>query len=161
MNKRSREILSQLITKNEYGQTVTMKDLMEKFQVSSRTIRYDIEQINDYLSKNHLEPLNLERQGVIKTALDIRKARELLMEEGFYSFKLSKKDRLAFTAVLLICADDYITLAEIADQLFISRSTVIQDLENIKKFFQKQQLFLISHSNKGLLLEGMEVKKRN
>lgn len=161
MNKRSREILSQLITKNEYGQTVTMKDLMEKFQVSSRTIRYDIEQINDYLSKNHLEPLNLERQGVIKTALDIRKARELLMEEGFYSFKLSKKDRLAFTAVLLICADDYITLAEIADQLFVSRSTVIQDLENIKKFFQKQQLFLISHSNKGLLLEGMEVKKRS
>ena len=56
MNKRSREILSQLITKTEYSQTISIQELAEMFKVSSRTIRYDIDQINDYLKENHLQP---------------------------------------------------------------------------------------------------------
>ena len=161
MNKRSREILSQLITKTEYSQTISIQDLAEMFKVSSRTIRYDIEQINDYLKENHLPPLNLGKQGVINTQADITKARESLSEEGFYSFKLSREERVCFSAVMMICSDDYITLSEIADQLFVSRSTIIQDLEHIKSFFRERHLYVLSHSNKGLLLEGREIDKRN
>lgn len=65
MNKRSREILSQLITKTEYSQTISIQELADMFKVSSRTIRYDIDQINDYLKENHLQPLNLGKRGVI------------------------------------------------------------------------------------------------
>lgn len=161
MNKRSREILSQLITKTEYSQTISIQDLAEMFKVSSRTIRYDIEQINDYLKENHLQPLNLGKQGVINTQADITKARESLSEEGFYSFKLFREERVCFSAVMMICSDDYITLSEIADQLFVSRSTIIQDLEHIKSFFRERHLYVLSHSNKGLLLEGREIDKRN
>lgn len=161
MNKRSREILSQLITKTEYSQTISIQDLAEMFKVSSRTIRYDIEQINDYLKENHLQPLNLGKQGVINTQADITKARESLSEEGFYFFKLSREERVCFSAVMMICSDDYITLSEIADQLFVSRSTIIQDLEHIKSFFRERHLYVLSHSNKGLLLEGREIDKRN
>lgn len=161
MNKRSREILSQLITKTEYSQTMSIQDRAEMFKVSSRTIRYDIEQINDYLKENHLQPLNLGKQGVINTQADITKARESLSEEGFYSFKLSREERVCFSAVMMICSDDYITLSEIADQLFVSRSTIIQDLEHIKSFFRERHLYVLSHSNKGLLLEGREIDKRN
>lgn len=161
MNKRSREILSQLITKTEYSQTISIQDLAEMFKVSSRTIRYDIEQINDYLKENHLQPLNFGKQGVINTQADITKARESLSEEGFYSFKLSREERVCFSAVMMICSDDYITLSEIADQLFVSRSTIIQDLEHIKSFFRERHLYVLSHSNKGLLLEGREIDKRN
>lgn len=161
MNKRSREILSQLITKTEYSQTISIQDLAEMFKVSSRTIRYDIEQINDYLKENHLQPLNLGKQGVINTQADITKARESLSEEGFYSFKLSREERVCFSAVMMICSDDYITLSEIADQLFVSRSTIIQDLEHIKSSFRERHLYVLSHSNKGLLLEGREIDKRN
>lgn len=161
MNKRSREILSQLITKTEYSQTISIQDLAEMFKVSSRTIRYDIEQINDYLKENHLQPLNLGKQGVINIQADITKARESLSEEGFYSFKLSREERVCFSAVMMICSDDYITLSEIADQLFVSRSTIIQDLEHIKSFFRERHLYVLSHSNKGLLLEGREIDKRN
>ena len=161
MNKRSREILSQLITKTEYSQTISIQDLAEMFKVSSRTIRYDIEQINDYLKENHLQPLNLGKQGVINTQADITKARESLSEEGFYSFKLSREERVCFSAVMMICSDDYITLSEIADQLFVSRSTIIQDLEHVKSFFRERHLYVLSHSNKGLLLEGREIDKRN
>lgn len=160
MNKRSREILSQLIKKNEYGQNLSMQNLAEMFDVSIRTIRYDINQVNDFLKENKLKQVCLGNQGIIETTPDIRKAKMSLMKEGFYSFKLSRNERIVFTAVLLIGADDYITLSDIADWLFVSRSTVIQDLEHIKEFFRRHQLYLLSHSNKGVLLEGREIDKR-
>ena len=138
MNKRSREILSQLIKKNEYGQNLSIQNLAEMFDVSIRTIRYDINQVNDFLKENGLEQVRLGNQGIIETTPDIRNAKTSLMNEGFYSFKLSRNERIFFTAVLLIGADDYITLSDIADWLFVSRSTVIQDLEHVKEFFRRQ-----------------------
>ncbi len=160
MNKRARELLSLLIQKKEYGQEITIKDLTEIFHVSSRTIRYDVEQINDFLQENDLSPVKYGKKGSIITLVDILLAKELLRQEGFYSFKLSKEERKIFTAILLICADDYITLSVIAEWLFVSRSTVIQDLDAIKDYFREHSLYLFSHSNKGLLLEGRESDKR-
>ena len=139
MNKRSREILSQLITKTEYNQTISIQELADTFKVSSRTIRYDIDQINDYLKENHLQPLNLGKRGVINTEPDITKARESLSEEGFYSFKLSREERVSFAVVLMIGSDDYITLLEIADQLFVSRSFRIW---NISKTFAERDIYM-------------------
>ena len=71
MNKRSREILSQLIVKTEYNQNISIQDLVDTFKVSSRTIRYDIDQINDYLKENKLSSVNFGKKGVIKTNPDI------------------------------------------------------------------------------------------
>lgn len=160
MNKRSREILSQLLAKNEYGQNMTLDHLAEMFQVSTRTIRYDINQINDFLEENGLRPLLLKKHGVIYTQKDIQKVKELLRKEEFYAFKLTREERIFFSAVLLICEENYLTLLEIADYMFVSRSTVIQDLEYLKEFFKEHDLYLMSYSNKGLLLEGREITKR-
>ena len=66
MNKRSREILSTLIQKKEYGQAAQMKELAEQFGVSVRTIRNDLEQINEFLSKNELSGVSLGKQGAIE-----------------------------------------------------------------------------------------------
>ena len=163
-----------------YGDEVLLKvqklilELIEKkchadviFHVGSSSFailldtKEQVEELYDYLKENHLQPLNLGKRGVINTEPDITKARESLSEEGFYSFKLTREERVSFAAVLMICSDDYITLSEIADQLFVSRSTVIQDLEHIKTFCRERHLYVLSHSNKGLLLEGREIDKRN
>ena len=54
---------------------------------------------------------------------------------------------------------DYITLATIADHLFVSRATVINDLKDIKAFIREGNLNVISHANKGLRIEGEKVKR--
>lgn len=161
MNKRAREILSSLLTKSEYGQTASLKSFAELFEVTVRTIRNDINQINDYLQENGLSPLVLGKNGVIEYESDIRNAKQYLKQEEFYAFKLSKEERVMFSALLLVSTDCYITLSELANYLMISRSTVIQDLDGLKQFFRKNQLYLMSYSNKGLLLEGQEISRRN
>ena len=96
MNKRSREILSQLMKKSEYSQNLSIKNFAEMFGVSIRTIRYDIDQINAFLEENGLQPLNLGNHGVVEAADDIRKAEKPLMNEAFYDFKLSRDERIVF-----------------------------------------------------------------
>lgn len=160
MNKRSREILSTLIQKKEYGQAAYMKELAEQFGVSTRTIRNDLEQINEFLNKNKLSGVSLGKQGVIETGKDMERARQYLFQDDFYSYKLEKHERKMIMATLLICERDYRTLSNLADCMYVSRSTVVQDLDGLKAFFKKHKLYVVSHSNKGLILEGEEKNKR-
>ena len=160
MNKRSREILSTLIQKKEYGQAAYMKELAEQFGVSTRTIRNDLEQINEFLNKNKLSGVSLGKQGVIETGKDMERARQYLFQDDFYSYKLEKHERKMFMATLLICERDYRTLSNLADCMYVSRSTVVQDLDGLKAFFKKHKLYVASHSNKGLILECEEKNKR-
>ena len=140
MNKRSREILSQLITKTEYNQTISIQELADTFKVSSRTIRYDIDQINDYLKENHLQPLNLGKRGVINTEPDITKARESLSEEGFYSFKLSREERVSFAVVLMIagmhCIGCPSSIGESLEEACMVHGIEVDELlKNINEYF--------------------------
>ena len=103
MNKRSREILSQLITKTEYNQTISIQELADTFKVSSRTIRYDIDQINDYLKENAVElrnevsvtgQYNKVSSKSYETTLRATERGDLLLE-----LKLSVPDEKTATAV--------------------------------------------------------------
>lgn len=51
MNKRSREILLGLM---DLEKTFRISELAEKFQVSERTIRNDINDVNDFLEQHEL-----------------------------------------------------------------------------------------------------------
>lgn len=137
-----------------------MKELAEQFGVSTRTIRNDLEQINEFLNKNKLSGVSLGKQGVIETGKDMERARQYLFRDDFYSYKLERHERKMFMATLLICEKDYRTLSDLADCMYVSRSTVIQDLDGLKAFFKRHKLYVVSHSNKGLILEGEEKNKR-
>lgn len=60
----------------------------------------------------------------------------------------------------MINSSGYITLSAIADSLFVSRATIINDLDGIKEYIKKGKLEVISHPNKGLRIEGKESDKR-
>ena len=78
----------------------------------------------------------------------------------FYTYKLSQEERKRVAAALLINSSEYITLSTIADHLFVSRATIINDLDDIKNFIKRGRLEVISHPNKGLRVEGTETDKR-
>ena len=51
-------------------------------------------------------------------------------------------------------------ISQIADILYVSRATIINDLDEVKRMLESGKLKVISHSNKGLRLEGLEGDKR-
>lgn len=160
MNKRSREILSCILTKKNCQQELTLDELTKLYGVSSRTIRYDIEQINYFLDNKKVSRIVIGKKGILQTKEDFYKCREYLLAEGFYTFKLSKHEREVFIVTMLVCTNDFLTLSEIADKLLISRSTTIQDVERVKGKVKQWGINLNSYPNRGLLIEGREWDKR-
>ena len=65
MNKRTVAIIDDLINAK---QDISIVMLAEKYEVSQRTIRNDINAINEVLSENQLDLLELQSGGVIKEA---------------------------------------------------------------------------------------------
>ena len=157
MNKRTVAIIQELANTEKER---TIQQLADSFGVSSRTIRNDLNAINDLLRENGLHEIVLERGGHILREKDFPKIESLIIQDDFYQYKLSKEERKRVAAVLLVSSPAYITLSSIADPLFVSRATIISDLDAIKQLIRTNGLEVISHPNKGLRVEGKESAKR-
>lgn len=157
MNKR---IVSVIYELSNLEKKVNMVDLAKEFQISQRTVRNDLNTINDILKEHKLPVLRLEKGGWIVREDDFSQVLGYVEEKDFYDYKLSKEERKKVASILLICAPDYITLSEIADHMVVSRATVINDLEEIKAYIKEGKLEVYSHPNKGLRVEGKESDKR-
>lgn len=158
MNQRSTEIV-QLLSKEK--DEITVSGFAEYFQVSQKTIRNDLKEINTILNQNQREEVLIQSGGRINPPENFKESLSLLLEGDFYNYKLSRKERRQAASAMIVNSADYITLATIADHLFVSRATVINDLKDIKAFIREGNLNVISHANKGLRIEGAESEKRN
>lgn len=157
MKKRSKEILD-LLAKRKSDYTISM--LATKFEVSERTIRNDIKDINDYLKEQEITLIRFGSNGLIVIEEDIDQAGDTTDQEDLYTYKLSKEERRMLAAAILINTKEHITLSQIADMLYVSRATIINDLDGVKSMLESGKLKVISHSNKGLRLDGLEGDKR-
>ncbi|WP_281672148.1 BglG family transcription antiterminator [Pseudoramibacter alactolyticus] len=156
MNKRIQKMIYALVKSDKN----TLASFAQKYEVSERTIRNDIKAIDALLEENNLSSIKLDRGGVIRTAKDFKKILTTLSPQDYYTYKLSKDERIHITAAMMINATGFITLQTIADHLFVSRRTVIDDLGETKALIRKNDLNVTSHPNKGLLVEGVESVKR-
>lgn len=157
MNKR---IVSMIQSLGSTKRTFYISDLAEKFQVSQRTVRNDLNAINDILKEHGLSALKLEKGGQVICPENFSEVLDFVDGKDFYEYKLSKEERKKIASVLLIGSPGFITLSEIAEHMAVSRATVIHDLEEIKAYIRQGNLEVRSHPNKGLRLEGKESDKR-
>lgn len=156
MNWRIKEILIQL---NQLGKK-TINELANNFNVSERTIRNDLHIIEKFMIDHELMVPLLGLNGVIEPGEDISQALELIQKEDFYSYKLSKQERIQLITLFLIDAKNYITIQRLSTILCVSRATVMKDLEQVKTDMLDEGLQITTYSNKGLFVSGTEKNKR-
>lgn len=158
MDKRKSEILLKLVESVSNEQSIIK--LADTFKVSEKTIRNDIKEINRFLESHHYAQIELLGNGHIYFSGDLKEITSLLKKNNFYTYKLEKTERESFISLYLIQSKGYITVSSIANKLYVSRATLLNDLKNVKRFFQENHCKLTSHPNKGLLVEGSEADKR-
>ena len=141
-------------------QEISLTELAEEFQISQRTVRNDLNAINDLLTEQTLANIRLGKGGKILRQKDFPEILKSLDEKDFYDYKLSKEERKKIASVLLVTVSGYITLSEIAEHMAVSRATVINDLDEIKIYIHKGNLEVQSHPNKGLSVKGSESDRR-
>lgn len=156
LNKRCIEIIEEL-RKNNY--TIFIKEMAEKFGVTERSIRYDIENINYYFSKFNLNEIVKQSKGIYTLEEEDKKIEELLknMSQRFYVFTSYERKEFIEEKFLFFEENRLIDLAETLD---ISMSTIKIDLKEVKIFFIENGLNLNFYSKQGILLEGNEEKIR-
>lgn len=157
MNQRTTEMIKLLSTSK--GE-LSLNDLAQQFQVSQRTIRNDLNEINGMLKQNKLPQIQLKSRGRLELPDTFADSVSLLIADDFYTYKLSKEERKHAAAAMIVGSADYVTLATIADSLFVSRATIIADLKDIKAYVKEAKLEVISHTSKGLRANGWESDKR-
>lgn len=155
MNKRIVEIINIIKSSDS-----NIHDLEKQFNVSNRTVRNDLKLINTILEENNLNKLEVRQGGCIYKGEDFNEIIRYIDIEDLYSYKLSKEERIDVAIIILLNEAGFISLAELAERLYVSRATIVADVNDIKSKLNKNYLNLLSHKSKGVVVEGLESRKR-
>lgn len=159
INKRSLDIVHLLIEHERYDQPCTLAMLTKHFNVSERTLRYDLDNISGHLIEQGFKSLGYDEQGNIRLNNSIKDVERVISKQDYYSMKLSREERANVIAYMIAEIDIPLTMQNLADSLYVSRSTILHDMSVVKDVLQKFNLKLES-SKRGLLVVGRESDRR-
>lgn len=132
MKERAKKILDFIIKNNN----VTSQELQEKFNVSKRTIYYDILAINEQLGKSG-NIKNVKHKFIFEGNLcDARKI--ISTEED----KFLDSDYRKTFILNKISLGEKISIEKLTNEMLLSKNTVVQTITDVKKYLQTMGLRL-------------------
>lgn len=159
MRKRSTEILEKLILSN--SKSMEVKKLITTYRISLKTLRTDVNEINDFLLEAKMSPTKLnEKEKLILLEKDIMKIQDRLNHMDTYSYKMSREERQIYIIAELLMSQDYITMQNLAKKLNVSRNTILNDFETVKDYCLEFNVNVLMKSSKGIKIE-CDQKDRN
>ena len=159
MRKRSTEILEKLILSN--SKSMEVKKLITTYRISLKTLRTDVNEINDFLLEAKMSPTKLnEKEKLILLEKDIMKIQDRLNHMDTDSYKMSREERQIYIIAELLMSQDYITMQNLAKKLNVSRNTILNDFETVKDYCLAFNVNVLMKSSKGIKIE-CDQKDRN
>lgn len=143
---------------------ISAQKLSTILNITERTIRSDIQAINDVLEQ-HGACIKLKRKsGYYIEVYDEQLYREFLyafLEHQSVSLNLdSSEERIKYVLNILLYQNDYISLDDLALSVYISRNTLQNYIKTIKSILEKYNLEYISKYHYGVKIIGNEEDKR-
>ena len=153
MNQRSKEIIIQLLEFNRQS----LKEISEMYEVSERTIRNDVASLDEYLKSCGFGTVEVKNKKIV---LNLVVPKEEILHElnkfNVYDYKFSREERSIICLLILINHREYVTLNQLSDKLLASRSTIVNDMKNMRDIAKENNLKIISKANKGYKVNACE-----
>lgn len=153
MNTRHSKLINELLNRN-----MSLEDISNFLKVSQRTVRNDISKINNFLVKYNSSIKKLKDNSYSLTF--VNEIDEKIFKNDFFSFDSfnfnEPKDRILYIKLAYLYAENYIKLDDLADEMFISKSTIQNDLKQVKKDLENYNLKLKFKANYGMKISGDE-----
>ena len=143
----------------ESGETINIDTIAEKLNVSSRTIRNDLDNLQEYISGIIKRKIDID--SIVLSEDEINALKENSQTVDYYAEKLSVEERILLILFDLCSIPKCITIQQIADKYYISRGTVNSDLITIKNYCKENGIKLITQKGKGVYVEASENERRN
>lgn len=163
INSRLEKILLAFIHNNI---PLTSEQLSVTANVSTRTIKKDIVELNEYLKSFNIEILskpgvgysiNINNDFLYNQLLLEMKRRDIQTAQMIPKYRY---ERVNYIIKKLLTVDYYITLEDLIDEMYISRSTLTADFKEVREIFKDYNLELVSKPNYGIILVGDEISMR-
>ncbi len=152
--------LAQLFTllRNE---TLPQDELAQRLSVSTRTVRADITALNALLAQYGAQFI-LNRGSGYQLKIDNPASFQALEETAPKTQHVPRtaQDRITFLLVRFLTSAFSIKLEDLADEWFVSRATLQNDMVEVRERFQRYQLTLETRPRHGMKLFGSEVSIR-
>lgn len=144
---------------------ITSTQLAAITEVSSRTIREDIKELNTDLKSNGALIEALKGKGFILTVLNeplfthyLEKIDQSL--EQISSNPDTPNERIDYLLNLFLKESKPVKLDDLSEEIHVSRSTIQADLKTVKQLLEPYSLKLVSRPNYGIRLKGTELNRR-
>jgi probable licABCH operon transcriptional regulator len=141
----------------------TAQEIANRLQVSEKTVRIRMKELNDILVTHGAEILSKQRYGYKLKVLDVNKFKkyvESLQSKDKEQLPTTSAERVPFILAFLLNREDYIKLDDLSDFLYVSRNTLTADLKKVEFILNIYHLSLERRPNYGLRVEGKEFNKR-
>ncbi|SCY79101.1 BglG family transcription antiterminator [Alkaliphilus peptidifermentans] len=155
LTKRQKSLILDLMKEPN---SVSAKVLAGRFNVSARTIRYDLDNISYWLKQRGIILEKKQKMGIQITLddEDMKKISKDIQETQPYTSVLTQQDRKHFILLELLKSDGISTSEGLSEKLGVSRATTIKDLKEVKKELSKYGLILNSKQGSGYKVVGNE-----
>lgn len=137
----------------------TICDLQKIMMVSNRTIRYDLDHIDDFLQQHKIKKLSRKPRVGISfegSIQDKKMIKGILGNINKISYIFSPEERVKLILLVFIDNQSYITIEQLALQLGVSRSTIQNDRKKVKKILANYDLTIEFIHRQGSRLQGKE-----
>lgn len=158
LDKRSTAVLQVLLQAATF---ISVQELMKQFQVSRRTIYYDIEKINDWLCQQELEFVQYTYGKGFFLNDQVKDQVAKQISHVMPSAYLSVEDRQIYVALMCILRGGKIGTQQLMDETEVSRNTVLQDIKDLKNKWVKKGISLTYSYKDGYEVKGSESDIRN
>ncbi|GAQ18672.1 cellobiose operon transcriptional regulator [Oceanobacillus picturae] len=157
MNARCEKILQLLLSAK---QAITSEEISLALQVSSKTVRNDLKDLQPLLLENHIKLTSIRGKGYELLPSDKEKVTLLLEQQALKASPIEPENRVYFLMEKLLLQTTYTKLEDMADELFISRSSLQGDLRQVREILSDYNLALKQKPNYGIKVIGDEMQIR-
>jgi len=159
LNRRRRDLLRLLL---DGRGPRTLADLAARLKVSTRTVRYDLDHLEEYLKVQGQALCRRPRVGVWVEAAgaDTGRLVEDLAPRAAYDYVLSPIERQQFILAWLLRTEAPVRIADLAESLYVSRTTVFEDLKALEHRLTRSGMRLERRPHTGIRLKGNEATWR-
>lgn len=161
LNQRQIEILLELCNHTE--EYLTASYFADKLNVSLRTVQGDMKAIKTELEEEscaHIESKASKGSCIVVEDADEFSAFVNSLYQEYTTVSLNyPTSRISKILLLLLSRHRAVTLSEMEEKYFVSKSTLLNDLKKVEEVLDKFHLELMHGSNK-VMVDGFEINKR-
>lgn len=163
-NNRMIPFVKLMMQQNDYMKS---EEIIKSLSISARTLRDDLAKYKQYFQDHGIVIESKHGTGYRLVVVDENKYYDLITkllkeeEDAQRLLPVYPEDRITYFIKLFLSTKEYVKLDDIADQMFISRSTLQSDMKEVKERLQFFHIDLISKPGHGLKIEGSEMHLRS